>query len=163
MPPDRRLHCITGINPYAVKWGDDHYDRPLCPGLQPSPPSQTPGGLGQRYWSVSEVTWSPNLELRRWRSSGPSSQIGLVNTVSPINTDALSPPPPSPPRPEQCISWSSCLWLPPITSEAHLTINWFSAHMPRMRPLRMQPHTWYDRRICHRALTIEKIKVYTQK
>ena len=37
---------ITGINPEAVKWGDDHYDRLLCPGLQPSPPSQTPGGLG---------------------------------------------------------------------------------------------------------------------
>ena len=66
--------CITGINPEAVKWGDDHYDRPLCPSLQPGPPSQTPGGLGQkRYWSVSEVTWPPNLELRRWRSSGPSS------------------------------------------------------------------------------------------
>ena len=39
--------------------GDDHYDHPLCPGLQPGPPSQTPGGLGQRYWSVGEVTWPP--------------------------------------------------------------------------------------------------------
>ena len=67
------LSPITGINPEAVKWGDDHYDRLLCPGLQPGPPSQTPGGLGQRYWSVSEVTWPPKLELRRWRSSGPSS------------------------------------------------------------------------------------------
>ena len=64
---------ITGIAPEAVKWGVDRYDRPLCPGLQPGPPSQTPGGLGQRYWSVSEVTWPPQLELRRWRSSGPSS------------------------------------------------------------------------------------------
>ena len=44
-----------------------------CPGLQPGPPSQTPGGLCQSYWSVSEVTWPPNLELRRRRSSGPSS------------------------------------------------------------------------------------------
>ena len=39
---------IMGINPEAVKWGDEHYDRPLCPGLQPGPPSQTLGGLGQR-------------------------------------------------------------------------------------------------------------------
>ena len=69
------IYVITGINPEAVKWGDDHYDRPLCPGLQPGPPSQTPGGLGQGYWSVSKVTWPPNLELRRWRSSGPSSRM----------------------------------------------------------------------------------------
>ena len=47
----------------------------LCPGLQPGPPSQTPGGLGQRYWCVSEVTWPPQMELRRWRSSGPSSAM----------------------------------------------------------------------------------------
>ena len=39
--------------------GGDNYDHPLCPGLQPGPPSQTPGGLGQRYWSVGEVTWPP--------------------------------------------------------------------------------------------------------
>ena len=39
--------------------GGVHYDHPLYPGLQPCPPSQTPGGLGQRYWSVSEVTWPP--------------------------------------------------------------------------------------------------------
>ena len=43
-----------------------------CARLAARPPSQTPGGLGQRYWSVSEVTWPPKLELRRWRSSGPS-------------------------------------------------------------------------------------------
>ena len=75
VPPDQvppNTH-ITGINPEAVKWGVDRYDRLLCPGLQPGSPSQTPGGLGQRYWSVSEVTWPPQLELRRWRSSGPSS------------------------------------------------------------------------------------------
>ena len=64
---------ITGINPEAVWWGEDHYDHPLCPGLQPGPPSQTPGGLGWRCWSVSGVTWPPNLEFRRWGSSGPSS------------------------------------------------------------------------------------------
>ena len=64
---------ITGISPEAVKWGVDRYDRLLCPSLQPGPPSQTPGSLGQRYWSVSEVTWPPQLELRRWRSSGSSS------------------------------------------------------------------------------------------
>ena len=68
---------ITGINPEAVKWGVDRYDRLLCPGLQPGPPSQTPGGLGQRYWSVREVTWPPQLELRRWRSSEPSSVMNV--------------------------------------------------------------------------------------
>ena len=41
--------------------GEDPYDHPLCPGLQPGPPSQTPGGLGQNCWSVIEVTWPPNL------------------------------------------------------------------------------------------------------
>ena len=71
--------CITGINLEAVKWGDNHYDHPLCPGLQPGPPSQTPGGLGQSYWSVSEVTWPPELELRRWRSSGPSSLMMVLS------------------------------------------------------------------------------------
>ena len=69
---------ITGINPEAVKWGVDRYDRLLCPGLQPGPPSQTPGGLGQRYWTVSEVMWPPQLELRRWRCSGPSSVMGSM-------------------------------------------------------------------------------------
>ena len=73
---------ITGINPEAVKWGVDRYDRPLCPGLQPSPPSQTPGGLGQRYWSVSEVTWPLQLELRRWQSSGPSSVMKVPERPS---------------------------------------------------------------------------------
>ena len=68
---------ITGINPETVKWGVDRYDHSLCPGLQPGPPSQTPGGLGQRCWSVSEVTWPPKLELRRWRSSGPSSVMWM--------------------------------------------------------------------------------------
>ena len=66
-------HFITGINPEAISLGVDRYDRPLCPGLQPGPPSQTPGGLGQRYWSVSAVTLPPKLELRRSGSSGPSS------------------------------------------------------------------------------------------
>ena len=70
---------ITGIKPEVVKWGDDRYDRSLCPGLQPGPPSQTPGGLGQRFWSVSAVTWPPKLELRRWRSSGPSSLMRVWN------------------------------------------------------------------------------------
>ena len=37
--------------------GEDHYDHPLWPGLQPSPPSQTPGVMGHRCWSVSGVTW----------------------------------------------------------------------------------------------------------
>ena len=72
---------ITGINLEAVKWGVDCYDRLLCPGLQPGPPSQTPGGLGQRYWSVSEVMWPTQLELRRWRSSGPSSVMVSANVI----------------------------------------------------------------------------------
>ena len=66
---------ITGIDPEAVKWGDVRYDCLLCPGLQPGPPSQTPGGLGQRYWSMSEVMWPPKLELQRWQSSGRSSLL----------------------------------------------------------------------------------------
>ena len=36
---------ITGINPEAVKWGDDRYDRPLCPGL-PRPSQSNPRGSG---------------------------------------------------------------------------------------------------------------------
>ena len=40
---------ITGINPEAILMVGDHYDHPLCPGFQPGPPSQTPGGLGQKY------------------------------------------------------------------------------------------------------------------
>ena len=43
--PDR---VITGINPEAILIMGDHYGHLLCPGLQPGPPSQTPGGLGQR-------------------------------------------------------------------------------------------------------------------
>ena len=39
---------ITGINPEAILMVGDHYGHLLCPGLQPGPPSQTPGGLGQR-------------------------------------------------------------------------------------------------------------------
>ena len=37
-----------------------------------------PEGLGQRYWSVSEVTWPLKLEFRRWGSSGPSSLM-IIN------------------------------------------------------------------------------------
>ena len=70
-----KVEHITGINPEAILLGVDRYDRALCPGLQPGPPSQTPGGLGQRYWSVSTVTWLPKLELRRSGSSGPSSAM----------------------------------------------------------------------------------------
>ena len=39
---------IMGINPEAILTVGHHYDHPLCPGLQPGPPSQTPGVLGQR-------------------------------------------------------------------------------------------------------------------
>ena len=130
-----KIFIITGVNPEAVKWGDDSYDRPLCPhyndvimgmiasqitnltivnsivysdadqrkhqssaslafvqgihrgpvnsphkwpvtrkmfpfddvimGLQPGPPSQTPGGLGQRYWS-----WAGSRDPRNWSCGG---------------------------------------------------------------------------------------------
>ena len=43
---------ITGINPEAILVVGDHHDHPLCPGLQPGPPSQ---------------------KFLRWGSSGPSS------------------------------------------------------------------------------------------
>ena len=74
----QKFTFITGINPEAIWLGVDRYDRPLWPGLLPGPPSQTPGGLGQRYWSVSAVTWPPKLELRRCGSSGPSSLMNFV-------------------------------------------------------------------------------------
>ena len=89
--PEGVVHGFTKINPEAVKWGDDHYDCTLCPGLQPGPPSQTPGGLGQRYWSMSEVTWPPKLELRRWRSSGPSSLMGPTRGPSGANRTQVGP------------------------------------------------------------------------
>ena len=58
------------------------------------PPSQTPGGLGQRCWSVSGVTWPPNLEFRRWRSSGPSSLMYYRNFHEKISCalNAVGPP-----------------------------------------------------------------------
>ena len=37
---------ITGINPEAILMVGDHYGHLLCPGLQPGPPGQTPGGSG---------------------------------------------------------------------------------------------------------------------
>ena len=55
--------------------GEEHYEHPLCPGLQPGPPSQTPGGLGQRYWSVSEVTWPPKSGVSGWGSLEPSVRV----------------------------------------------------------------------------------------
>ena len=59
-------------------WGylirEDHYDHPLCPGFQPGPLSQTPGGLGQRYWSVSEVTWPPKSGV---------SEVGVFRALQP--------------------------------------------------------------------------------
>ena len=47
--------------------GGDNCDHPLCPFLQPGPPSQTLGGLGQRYWSVTFETWS----FGGWGLQGP--------------------------------------------------------------------------------------------
>ena len=41
-------------------------------------------GLGQRYWSVSEVTWPPKLEFRRWGSSGPSSLMTFPLPITSI-------------------------------------------------------------------------------
>ena len=79
-------------NHYGNKsWGYLIGGRPLWPPAVPRlvacPPSQTPGGLGQRYWSVSAVTWPTKLELRRWGSSGPSSQMISLNLVPQGPTD----------------------------------------------------------------------------
>ena len=65
---------ITGINPEAILMVGDHYDHPLCPGLQPGPPSQTPGGLGQRYWSGSVITWPPKPGV---------SEAGVFRAIQP--------------------------------------------------------------------------------
>ena len=70
---------ITGINPEAILMVGDHYNHPLCPGLQPGPPSQNPWGLGQRYWSVSVVTWPPKPGVSEVGDSGPSSLM-ICNT-----------------------------------------------------------------------------------
>ena len=45
---EEKSNNITGINPEAILIMGDHYGLLLCPGLQSGPPSQTPGGLGQR-------------------------------------------------------------------------------------------------------------------
>ena len=68
------VYYITGINPEAILMVGDHYDHPLCPGLQPGPLSQTPGGLGQRYWSVSVVTWPPKPGV---------SEVGVFRALQP--------------------------------------------------------------------------------
>ena len=76
------LHVlITGINPKAILMVGDHCDHPLCPGLQPGPPSQTPGGLGQRYWSVSVVTWPPKPGV---------SEVGVFRALQPNGTSVLN-------------------------------------------------------------------------
>ena len=54
---------ITGINPEAILMVGDYYDHPLCPGLQPGPPSQTPGGSGPEVLKrerghMTAETWS---------------------------------------------------------------------------------------------------------
>ena len=42
---------------------------PTMPRLAARSSQQTPpGGLGQRFWSVSKVTWPPNLEFQGWGS-----------------------------------------------------------------------------------------------
>ena len=102
---------ITGINPEAFRWGVDRYDRLLCPGLQPGPPSQTPGGLGQRYWCVSEVTWPPQMELRRWRSSGPSSVMNFnvfADMILPYGSHCIDMTPSPEPINGATGTWLSC-------------------------------------------------------
>ena len=51
-------------------------DHPLCPGLQPGPSSQTPESLGQRCWSVSQVT-----------SKSGVSEVGVFRTLQPNEID----------------------------------------------------------------------------
>ena len=78
--------------------GEDHYDHLLCPGLQSGPPSQTPGGLGQRYWSVSVVTWPRKsgvseagvfraFQLNDLRSLWPNSSTHLPEMVKTRKVD----------------------------------------------------------------------------
>ena len=81
----RRILFITGINPEAVLMVRDHYDHPLCPGLQPGPPSQTPAGLGQRYWSVSVVTWpqKPGVSaVGVFRALQPNVRLSRMDPLS---------------------------------------------------------------------------------
>ena len=76
--------------------GGRPHDHPLCPGLQPGPPSETPGGLGQRYWSVSMVTWPPKPGV---------SEVGVFRGIQPNeqkkNTD-YRPSVPGPTYLEHC-------------------------------------------------------------
>ena len=58
--------------------GGPIYDHLLCPSLQPGPPSQTPGGLGQRCWSMSGVTWPPNVT-----SESGVSEVGVFRVLQP--------------------------------------------------------------------------------
>ena len=86
--PQVRLVSLRVSIPRLLNEGTTTMTARFAPALKPGPPSQTPGdlGLGQRYWSVSEVTWPPNLELRRWRSSGPSSLMSQNFTRCPVDT-----------------------------------------------------------------------------
>ena len=61
---------ITGINPELVNEGTTTITAHCAPACSQALPVK-PQGHG--YWSVSEVSWHPNLELWRWQSSGPSS------------------------------------------------------------------------------------------
>ena len=98
--PKRSLPGIKGINPKAILMVGDHYDHPLCPGLQPGPPSQTPGGLGQRFWSVSVVMSPPKPGV---------SAVGVFRAIQPNGPGvALAGPAPHPhptyphPTPSAC-------------------------------------------------------------
>ena len=47
--PQQRPVTLRESIPRLLNEGTTAYDRRLCPGLQPGPPSQTQGDLGQRY------------------------------------------------------------------------------------------------------------------
>ena len=76
-----RLHYGNQSRGYLMR--GDHYDHPLWPGLQPDPPSQTPGVLSQRYWRVSVVTWPQKSGFSEVGSSGPSSLMYQTEWIFP--------------------------------------------------------------------------------
>ena len=60
--PNRLGSKLNSLRPSDAHYGNQSrgffiVTTRCVPALQPGPPSQTPGGLGQSYWSVSEVTW----------------------------------------------------------------------------------------------------------
>ena len=69
----RETHTLRESIPRLFNWGLTAKTARCAPACSQFLPVKPQRSLGQRYWSVNAVTWPPKLELRRWRSSGPSS------------------------------------------------------------------------------------------